>query len=428
MREFSTEQKLCAGFGVAVVAVLIMGTVAHRSLQELLVVNQQLLYRVQVASRLDDLMTLVLEGDDLRREFLRTGDVRSQRACEANARKFTATLERIRELTPGNPYQRASYAKLESLVEEKMRSWNEPVAGNETVSGHPLAQEATSSPNVKTTEQIRRVLTQMEREEDEVLQARSLASQAAARRTTTLLLAGSILSAVIIGVALFVIYRDIERRRKLESQLLAVSEREQSRIGLDLHDDLSQSLTAIATFNKVLGDKLTELSLAGIPEHERVAQLLDEAIAKTRHLSRGLYPIKLEANGLMSALYELATMLQETPDVMCQFECPSPVLMRNNSTATHLYRIAQEACHNAVRHAKPTRILIRLAPTDKRIVLSIQDDGIGLPKTVPNDKGMGLAIMQYRAKAMGGSLEIRSLDHDGTTVICSVPNEDSPSP
>ncbi|HXU77819.1 MAG TPA: PAS domain-containing protein [Methylomirabilota bacterium] len=213
---------------------------------------------------------------------------------------------------------------------------------------------------------------------------------------------------------------DVTERRNLERQLLEISDREQARIGQDLHDGLCQVLVS-ATFDcNLLERRLTEQGRPEAAETRQIAGLLDEAITQARQVARGLYPVKLEADGLLSALEELATNVSLRFKVKCAVECPGPLSLPNNSTATHLYRIAQEAVNNAIRHAHPHNIRIRLNSSRDKLELAVVDDGIGIAPE-PGAQGMGLNIMDYRTRAIGGRFQVQPGDAGGTTISCLVP-------
>lgn len=215
--------------------------------------------------------------------------------------------------------------------------------------------------------------------------------------------------------------RDVSERKRLEREILEISDREQHRIGQDLHDGLCQQLAGIELMSQVLERKLAASSPA---DAERVAELgghVRAAIAQARQLAHGLSPVTLESEGLMSALQELAAHSEKLFGVTCEFVCDSPVPVHDQAVATHLYRIAQEAVSNAIKHGKAQQVTLSLKHAGGRNVLMIKDDGIGLPKVLPNGKGMGLHIMQYRARMIGGDAMVeRDLD-GGTSVICSIP-------
>jgi PAS domain S-box-containing protein len=214
---------------------------------------------------------------------------------------------------------------------------------------------------------------------------------------------------------------DISERKRLERTILKISEREQRRIGQDLHDGLGQHLTGIAFMSKVLQEKLTEESMPESTDAAKIVKLVNDAIRKTKELSRGLLPVVSEENGLMSALRQRAGELEDLFQIRCQFECEEPVLIGDVNVATHLYHIAQEAVNNAIRHGKSRTILIRLAGKDGTGELSIKDDGDGFPKHPTTQPGVGLSIMNYRAVMIGGSLKVQPNQNRGVTVNCKFP-------
>jgi PAS domain S-box-containing protein len=211
---------------------------------------------------------------------------------------------------------------------------------------------------------------------------------------------------------------DITERKHLEKTILEISVREQRRIGQDLHDGLGQHLTGIAFMSKVQEQKLMEKSLPEAGDAAKIVSLVNEAIHKTRELARGLLPVVSEAHGLMSALQQWAGEVEDLFGVSCRFHCFAPVLIHDDTVATHLYYIAQEAVNNAIKHGQPRHIVIRLAADEHQGVLTIQDDGCGIGCGIPGNKGMGLHLMNYRAGMVGGSLEVLRDPTGGTTVTC----------
>jgi PAS domain S-box-containing protein len=213
--------------------------------------------------------------------------------------------------------------------------------------------------------------------------------------------------------------RDITERKQLEKEITEISNREQQRIGQDLHDGLGQELAGIELMCQVLEKKLTAKSKAEAKQAGEIAQHIRAAISHTRKLARGLSPVELEANGFVSALHELTAHVQKFFQVKCRLECPDPVLIQNNSFATHLYRIVQEAINNAVKHGKARHVVVSLKPWGDKIVLSINDDGTGFLPGAKKDGGMGLHIMKYRAGVLNAAFDVRSgIDGTGTTVVC----------
>jgi PAS domain S-box-containing protein len=220
---------------------------------------------------------------------------------------------------------------------------------------------------------------------------------------------------------------DITERKKqeqervvLEKQVLEISDRERRRIGQDLHDGLGQHLTGIELMVQSLEGKLQTASPADAAQAAKISQHVRDAIRQAKSLARGLSPVDLEANGLMSALQELAVTIRDIFRINGSFYAPQPVLINDNDLATHLFRIAQEAVSNAVKHSGATSIQIELRSVDDQIVLSVADNGRGI-KPQTGSGGMGLRIMDYRATIIAGKILTQSQPGKGTKVVCSAP-------
>jgi signal transduction histidine kinase len=210
-------------------------------------------------------------------------------------------------------------------------------------------------------------------------------------------------------------------RRRLEAEILEISEREQRRIGQDLHDGLTQHLRGIVYLHHVLHERFVRKSAPEAADSARITQLLDQAVDQARSLARGLFPVQLAATGLMQALSALAVTVKGIYGISCRFVCPKSVLIHDNPTATHLYRIAQESVQNAVRHGKATRVVVGLSATDGAVTLCVKDNGQGFPQVLPETRGMGLEIMKYRARTIGGQLSLKPDARKGTVLTCVLP-------
>ena len=221
---------------------------------------------------------------------------------------------------------------------------------------------------------------------------------------------------------------DVTDRRRLEQEILQISELEQRRIGQDLHDGLCQHLAATELMSEILEQKLARKSKADAARVAEIGLQVREAIIQTRLLARGLSPVVVESEGLMSALQELAGYTERMFRVACEFRCDAPVLIHDHTTATHLYRIAQEAVSNAIRHGKARRIVIALTQAAGRVTLRIKNDGAALPRDLGKAKGMGLRIMRYRAAMIAGSVAIQGDPEGGVSVACSIQDPNSPQP
>ena len=199
------------------------------------------------------------------------------------------------------------------------------------------------------------------------------------------------------GVLVSSAIRDISDRKRLEKTVLEISEREQRRIGQDLHDGLGQHLTGIAFMAKVQEQKLAERKIPEAAEAAKIVQLVNDAIFKTRELARGLLPVVSDAHGLMSALQLYATEIEDLFGIACRFQCEQAVLIHDAPVATHLYHIALEAVNNAIKHGQAKNILIRLFAGDHEGTLIVRDDGAGIERRLAPHTGVGMHIMNYRA-------------------------------
>ncbi len=213
------------------------------------------------------------------------------------------------------------------------------------------------------------------------------------------------------------ISEDVTERVRLERQILEISDREQARIGQDIHDGLCQKLISLAFDVNAL---VAEASPEQAKRLGRVSDVLDESITESRRVARGLYPVRLETEGLVSALKELARTTAERFELNCACETSSDEVLCDFVSATHLYRIAQEGVTNAVKHSHCRNIEISLDDSGGDILLRIRDDGIGISGEKMRS-GMGLCIMQYRARALGGALYLRHGEQKGTLISCRIP-------
>jgi PAS domain S-box-containing protein len=219
---------------------------------------------------------------------------------------------------------------------------------------------------------------------------------------------------------------DITERRRLEAELLEVTDREQQRIGHDLHDGLGQQLTALEMKCFLLMEDLAADERAARRQKlqkqaQHISQALRECITVTRSIAHGLAPVILKTEGLQGALEQLAQRARVPGKIECRLVCRHPVALEDFQTVKQLYRIAQEAVNNALKHSKTRRIRIILAHTKGALRLQIKDDGQGLPKHRKSKSGVGLEIMRHRAHVIGAMLEVDSKPLKGVRVTCSLP-------
>ncbi len=218
------------------------------------------------------------------------------------------------------------------------------------------------------------------------------------------------------------IIRDLTERKQLEEKILRISEEERHRIGQDIHDDLCQQIAAIGCLARVAQQRMSKAGAAVEPELKEIVSLLTTANQRAREMARGLMPIVLDAGGLGAALADIARGTRDIFNIACHFESDPPVEVRDSALATQLYRIAQEAVANAVKHSHATRLEIHLTEDDGRLTLSIRDNGRGIPDHSPGSgTGMGLLTMSRRARMMGGDVSVENHPQGGTLVTCSIP-------
>lgn len=212
--------------------------------------------------------------------------------------------------------------------------------------------------------------------------------------------------------------RDVSDRKLLEREILEISNREQQRIGQDLHDSLGQHLTGISFLSKVLQRKLTAQSLPEADDAGQISRLVIQALAQTRNLARGLFPAELESQGLAAALRELVGNVEKLFTIQCRLECDHDLVIQDPTLSSHLFRIAQEAINNSMKHGKAKAVAISLTRAGERITLLVRDNGIGLPPEDKRSRGLGLRIMQYRAYKIGATLHVHAHEEGGTAVTC----------
>ncbi len=217
---------------------------------------------------------------------------------------------------------------------------------------------------------------------------------------------------------------DISERHRLERQIVELSDHEQARIGQEIHDGLCQQLVGLAFDANALVRELTDAGRQETAASERIASELDQAITEARRLARGLFPLPLETEGLPGALELLARTIAHRFRIQCRCDSAAPITLRSSAMATHLYRIAQEAVNNALKHGHARTIAISLLAQDDGLELRVEDDGDGMPadRARNSSGGMGIPIMEYRARSIGGALRVRKGVSGGTVLSCCVPH------
>jgi signal transduction histidine kinase len=212
---------------------------------------------------------------------------------------------------------------------------------------------------------------------------------------------------------------EIARRKGLEGEILEISDREQQRLGQEIHDGLCQHLTAVAFMARSVAMRLKNHRVIDAADVEKIAQLVNDAATDTRNLSRALHRIDVDSAGFITALEDLVD--REIWKIPCRLEIKPSFHIEDDTAAGELYRIAREAVINANKHSEGREIVIRLERVRSEMVLRVIDDGVGFPSDPKTKRGLGAHIMGYRARLMGARLEIDSPKGGGTRVSCYLP-------
>ncbi len=218
------------------------------------------------------------------------------------------------------------------------------------------------------------------------------------------------------------LHASLAERRRLQIEMNQISEERQKMIGQELHDGLGQQITGIAFLVSSLHETLVAKSAPEVSSIQQVKHLLGEAMLVIRSLSRGLYPVALETGGLSFALNHLAEYAQMSSEIQCAVRCTASVNVIDKTIALNLYRIAQEAVCNALRHSKAQRIEIKLLEVGEQYMLSIEDNGIGFHgQSMTMSKTLGLRSMRCRADLIGAEIEVRENPGLGTSIVVTGP-------
>ena len=211
---------------------------------------------------------------------------------------------------------------------------------------------------------------------------------------------------------------EITLRKRLEGEILGISDREQRRLGQDLHDSLCQHLTAVAFMTRAIGERIKIGKQVDPREMEHIGELINEGVTEARTIARGLHPVDMDSAGLVTAIHSLLSRQSKLP---YRVDIDENIGISNPEVALHLYRIAREAVINANKHASARELLVRMRKARGGIELSVTDDGVGIDRRPTDGAGMGFHIMEYRARSIGARLQIGPAKPRGTRVALYLP-------
>ncbi|MCX6899636.1 MAG: CHASE3 domain-containing protein [Verrucomicrobia bacterium] len=414
--EISLSRKIATGFALALLILMVIGAVSYRSTVQFAESANVVAHSHQVITKLEATIGDLANAESEARGYVITGDEIYLDLHRQFATDVQVSMKQLHALAM-HPVILQGVEKLESLIEQRLAKLRKSVETRK-LEGFEAAGKL-AGPGKKLMDEVRQTVDDIEVQERKLLDERDRLAKSLATRTTTVVILGSLLAVLVAAASTIVLTSDIAHRERLEKEVMEISEREQRRIGQDLHDGLCQQLTGTALLNRSVQQKLAAKSAAEADEAARVTELINNSIEEARRLTRGLHPVPDEPTGLMIALRELATSVQSLSKLACHFHCPEAVAIPDRTAATHLYRIAQEALQNALRHAKASSITVALLADENIITLTVSDDGCGLPEHRPR-KGLGLEIMDYRAHAVGATLTVRRGEKRGTVMCCTL--------
>ncbi len=216
---------------------------------------------------------------------------------------------------------------------------------------------------------------------------------------------------------------EIRQRKGLEGQILEITDREQQRIGQELHDGLCQHLTAVAFMTRGIAMRLKNHRVIEVEDLEKIAELVNEAAIDARNMARGLHRLEIDSASLLPALRDLVSReIWRTPS---RLEVKAEVTLHDDVLASHVYRLLREAMINAQKHAQAKEIVVEIRQSNRETVFSVIDDGVGIPTDASNSAGLGFQIMKHRARTIGARLQVESRKNGGTRVSCYLPNRTS---
>jgi len=252
-------------------------------------------------------------------------------------------------------------------------------------------------------------ITRRKQAEDALRQSKNLLEKRVRARTAELRAANEALNS------------EISRAKGLESQILEISDREQERLGQELHDGLCQQLTAIGFLARATALRLKDHRVVQQDDLEKIAQLINSSVMDAHNIARDLHKEEIEAAEFLRALQDLVDRkIWQTP---CRLELKAEINIEDDEVASQLYRILREAVINANKHARATLIMLEVRRAKNELAFSVSDNGVGLSQKTKAGHGLGFHIMQYRAKSIGARLELASPKKGGTRLTCYLPLE-----
>jgi signal transduction histidine kinase len=415
--ELSHTRRIALGFTTGLLILIFVGIVSIHSTREFIRSALVTAQSHHVMTAIENLLEDTASAESEARGYVITGREPYLARYKQSMSEVEGDFQDLRNCVI-DATGRQRLEKLEQLTQQRLERLRQTVETRKLEGLEAVMN--ISGPGKLLMESIRQVVASFNAQEQRLLTTRDEQTRTLGRQTILVVILGSLFAIVLTAVSTMVLMADMAHRERLEREVLDISEREQRRIGQDLHDGVCQHLTGIALLCRSHQQRLEAMAPSEAPGAERITNLINEGIEQTRCVTHGLHPVENDPSGLMEALQELANGVHAAAQLACRFECREPVLIPDQLTATHLYRIAQEAVQNAIRHAQPTTITIQLVAGEAAITLTVTDDGRGLPAQ-RTKRGLGLEIMNYRAHTLGAKLTIERGTERGMVVRCVLP-------
>jgi CHASE3 domain sensor protein len=403
------KQPVVSGFSITVVLLVVIGWFSYSSILEFRATANLVSKAHNVANIRESLLTDVASAESEARGYVIMGKddyLDLYRKAVADVRKSLDAIKAVRSDTT----QPALVDKTVGLVEMRLDRLRITI---ETKQAEGLdAVVGIAGIGKRLMDDLRAVSSELEHADRKALNDAAVQLAIASKRTTWIIGLGSVLAVLFHLMSTIALGRATANRERLERSLMEVSEREQRRIGQDLHDGLCQQLTGVSLLARSLGKDLPPAASASL---RQIVDLINGCIEETRLVTRGLHPVPDEPGGLAIGLREMVEIVRTTSSLRCDLQIKGDLLLNDIAVASNLYRIAQEAVRNAVRHSEATLVSITVEAAGELVSLRITDNGKGIP-SVRERRGLGLEIMKYRAFTIGGSLQIFSNSPRGTVV------------
>jgi CHASE3 domain sensor protein len=403
------KQPVVSGFSITVVLLVVIGWFSYSSILEFRATANLVSKGHNVANIRESLLTDVASAESEARGYVIMGKddyLDLYRKAVADVRKSLDAIKAVRSDTT----QPALVDKAVELVEMRLDRLRITI---ETKQAEGLdAVVGIAGIGKRLMDELRAVSSELEQADKKAIKEAAFRLAQVSQRTTWIIGLGSILAVLFHLTSTIALGRATANRERLERSLMEVSEREQRRIGQDLHDGICQQLTGVSLLARSLGKDLPPAANASL---RQIVDLINGCIEETRLVTRGLHPVPDEPGGLAIGLREMVEIVRTSSNLRCELQIKGELLLNDIAIASNLYRIAQEAVRNAVRHSDATLVNINVEAAGDLVSLRVTDNGKGI-QSVRERKGLGLEIMKYRAFTIGGSLQIFSNSPRGTVV------------